>query len=245
MATANPVYGRFDPYKSINEQIKVYPPTLSRFDLVIALEDKPDEIKDHEVGLAIAKRFRPSNDNDTTQKEIDDELLHKYLTYARTNYKPIGNEELDEYLATYYVKIHKNGEDPRANESVNRFAGAIAKLRLHEVITEEDYEEAIKIKEFSYKTLGIDLENVDIDNVRGHTDNKDRERRKQILKVMEWYINTVENLEAEAIPKDILLEQCKQQHGMGKSKFYDAFAQLKNGDEIYEYNKKVYFKKQD
>ena len=247
-AIGNPVYGRFDPYKTdINEQLNIYPPLLSRYDIVIALEDKQDATKDRAIGKSILNKFRPGNDemeDDTTQ--IDHELLQKYLAYARNNYNPvpIGNEELDTFLLDYYLDSRAIGKDARSFEAVNRFAGAIAKLQLHDQINVEDYAEAINMQNYSLETLGMEpLEGkIDIDNVRGNTNNRDRENRKKILKVMDGYINSVENLEDEAIPKNVLLDECQKQFGMGKTTFYNAFGQLKNGKEIYEHHRKVYFK---
>lgn len=247
-AIGNPVYGRFDPYKTdINEQLNIYPPLLSRYDIVIALEDKQDATKDRAIGKSILNKFRPGNDkweDDTTQ--IDQELLQKYLAYARNNYNPVpvDNEELDTFLLDYYLDSRAIGKDARSFEAVNRFAGAIAKLQLHDQINVEDYQQAIDMQNYSLETLGMEpLEGkIDIDNVRGNTNNKDRENRKKILKVMDGYINSVENLEDEAIPKNVLLDECQKQFGMGKTTFYNAFSQLKNGKEIYEHHRKVYFK---
>jgi replicative DNA helicase Mcm len=40
LAAANPKLGRFDPYKSIAEQINLPSPILSRFALIFVVEDK-------------------------------------------------------------------------------------------------------------------------------------------------------------------------------------------------------------
>lgn len=246
-AIGNPVYGRFDPYKDVNEQLNIYPPLLSRYDMVIALEDLKDETKDRAIGKSILNKFRPGNDNPEDGKtQIGQELLKKYLAYARSNYNPVpvANEELDKYLLDYYLESRAIGKDARSFEAVNRFAGAIAKLQLHDQINVEDYTEAIDMQNYSLKTLGMEpLDGkIDIDNVRGNTSNKDKANRKKILKVITGYIDNVENLEDGAIPKDILLEECQKQFDMGKSTFYKTFKQLKDGQEIYEHHRKVYLK---
>lgn len=248
MAIGNPVYGRFDPYKDVNEQLNIYPPLLSRYDMVIALEDKKDATKDRAIGRSILNKFRPHEDQEDANESIriDHDLLQKYLAYARNNYKPVpvDNEELDTYLLDYYLESREIGKDARSFEAVNRFAGAIAKLQLHDQTNVEDYEEAINMQNYSLETLGMEpLDGkIDIDNVRGNTSNKDRANRKKILKVMTGYITSAENLEAEAIPKNVLLEECQKQYNMGKTTFYNAFGQLKDGKEIYEHHRKVYFK---
>lgn len=246
-AIGNPVYGRFDPYKDMNDQLNIYPPLLSRYDLVIALEDKKDQTKDHAIGKSILNKFRPVkteiNDN-TDLPRIDQELLRKYLAYARNHYKPVplDDEALDKFLLDYYLESREIGKDARSFEAVNRFAGAIAKLQLHDNINIDDYDEAIKMQDYSLETLGMDPLNVDIDNVRGHINTKDKQHRKAIKNIMYNYIASVENLEDEAIPKDILKTEFMEQQNVKERVFYKAFKQLKDGNEIYEYNKKVYFK---
>lgn len=248
MAIGNPVYGRFDPYssKSINDQLNIYPPLLSRYDLVIALEDKEDEAKDKQIAQSILNKFRPGSNNtmDNDNKIIDPELLQKYLIYARKHYNPvpIDNKELDKFLIEYYLESRQMGKDARSFEAVNRFAGAIAKLQLNDQINVDDYKEAIDMQNYSLKTLGMDPTNVDIAELRGNINNKDKQHRKQILTVMHDYMNSEDNLDVDAIPKDVLLEICQEKYNMGKSTFYNAFRQLKNGKEIYEYHKQVYFK---
>lgn len=247
-AIGNPVYGRFDRYKEFDKQLNIYPPLLSRYDMVIALEDLKDESKDRAIGKSILNKFRPNtNDKDDDVPRIDQEMLQKYLAYARNNYNPvpIANEELEQYLLDYYLESRAIGKDARSFEAVNRFAGAIAKLQLHDQINVEDYAEAIDMQNYSLKTLGMEpLDGkIDIDKVRGNTNNKDRENRKKILKVITEYINSNSNLDVDAMPKDVLLEECRKPPiDMGKSTVYKIIRQLKAGKEIYEYNKRIYLK---
>ena len=247
LAIGNPVYGRFDPYKDINEQLNIYPPLLSRYDMVIALEDKNDEDKDRAIGKSIFNKFRPGNNNqeEDSQKRIDQELLQKYLIYARRHYKPvpIEDEELETFLVDeYYLESREMGKDARSFEAVNRFAGAIAKLQLHDQINVDDYQQAIDMQNFSLKSLGMDPSNVDIDELRGNINNKDKQHRKEILTVMHEYMASADNLDAEAMPKKLLMETCQATYNMGKQTFYNAYNQLKDGKEIYEHHKQVYFK---
>ena len=249
LATGNPVYGCFDPYstKSINDQINLYAALLSRFDIVIALEDKKDKKKDKQIGQSILNKFRPGNKDKEAdgKKRIDPELLQKYLIYARRNYKPvpIEDEALDKFLVDeYYLESREMGKDARSFEAVNRFAGAIAKLRLNDQINIDDYQKAIDMQNYSLKSLGMDPSNVDINEVRGNLNNKDKQHRKQVLTVMNDYMHSADNLDTDAIPKKVLLETCQDKYNVSSSTVYEAIKQLKNANEIYEYKKEVYFK---
>lgn len=46
LAAANPMYGRYDPKKSIEQNIQLPPALLSRFDLLWLIQDKPDKDND-------------------------------------------------------------------------------------------------------------------------------------------------------------------------------------------------------
>ena len=241
----NPVYGRFDQYKTINDQIKIYPALQSRFDIMFVLEDKPNKEKDTKIGYSILNSFRPGNKLIEDDKErIDHDLLRKYLAYARDNYNPIPveSEELDKFLIDYYLESRDIGKDARSFEAVNRFAGAIAKLRLVNDINVEDYKEAIDMQNYSIKSLGMDPLNVDIDNMRGNINTKDKEHRTAIINIMNKYMQSAGNLDDDAIPKQMLMDEFMKQQSVKERTFYKAFKQLKDGKEIYEYDNKVYFK---
>ena len=49
LAAANPKLGRFDPYKSVAEQINMPPALINRFDLIFPVKDIPDKEKDEKI----------------------------------------------------------------------------------------------------------------------------------------------------------------------------------------------------
>lgn len=53
LAAANPVGGHYNRAKTVNENLKINAPLLSRFDLVFILLDKPDELLDKRVSEQI------------------------------------------------------------------------------------------------------------------------------------------------------------------------------------------------
>lgn len=249
-AIGNPIYGRFDPYsnKSMNDQLNIYPPLLSRYDLVIALEDMPNVEMDTKIAQSILNQFKPKDFamEDDGQIRLTVDELRKYLAYCRNNFNPIpiNDDQMEGQLKDYYLKAREMGKDARSFLAVNRFAGAIAKLRQCDHIHMEDYNMAIDMQNYSLKTLGMDpLDGkIDIDNVRGNLNTKDKRNREAIKKVMTHYINSDDNLDVDSIPKQTLIDECQRQFDMAKSTFYNAFKQLKNANEVYEYNKNVYFK---
>ena len=70
LAAANPVYGRYDQYKTPNDNIGMQDSLLSRFDLLFIMLDKNEiendtEISDHVVRV---HRFRPHGEQDGERK---------------------------------------------------------------------------------------------------------------------------------------------------------------------------------
>lgn len=57
LASANPIHSKFDPKRSVVENINLDPPLLSRFDLIFLLLDKPNEENDRRLGKHIVGLF--------------------------------------------------------------------------------------------------------------------------------------------------------------------------------------------
>lgn len=66
LAAANPVYGRYDQYKTPHENIGMQDSLLSRFDLLFIMLDKNDIANDTEISDHVARvhRFRPVGEQD-------------------------------------------------------------------------------------------------------------------------------------------------------------------------------------
>jgi DNA replication licensing factor MCM7 len=55
LAAANPLYGRYNPTKSPEENINLPKALLSRFDLIFLLLDKHDQVKDEALAIHVTK----------------------------------------------------------------------------------------------------------------------------------------------------------------------------------------------
>ena len=146
IAVANPKMGRFDLSKPIYDQINLSPALLSRFDLIFAIIDTPDEEHDKNVAKHIL-------DYRTGRKQLDKEtieptLLRKYIAYARQNIHPVLSEDARNYLMDFYVNLRKKSKvidgiskipiTPRQLESLVRLSMAYARMKLKNTIELED-----------------------------------------------------------------------------------------------------------
>merc|ERR1719346_911750 len=120
LAVANPIDGRYDPQRTFAQNVNLTDPILSRFDVLCVLRDESDArqdemLADHVVSSHI--RSHPESDsNDKSVKPklqqrkshiepIDQELLQKYIVYARQKVFPKVTDIDREKLANFYKDI--------------------------------------------------------------------------------------------------------------------------------------------
>lgn len=175
LAAANPKHGRFDPYEPLAAQINLKEALLSRFDLIFACRDVPDEQRDREIAEHILSGAEAAN------PVFDTGFLRKYLAHAR-GLNPVMNRECEERLASYYQELRRKGTStgyypiyPRALRSLKRLAEASARLRLSEEITRDDAENAIRVYEAAFRPLiGEDTGDMDILEIGVSSQMRDR-----------------------------------------------------------------------
>ncbi|MFS8004447.1 putative DNA helicase [Helianthus anomalus] len=86
LAAANPVGGHYNRAKTVNENLKINAPLLSRFDLVFILLDKPDEQLDKQVSEHIMSLHAGSGDSSQTVKKLTaSQSVRSTDLYAKSN----------------------------------------------------------------------------------------------------------------------------------------------------------------
>mmetsp|Transcript_20268 Transcript_20268/g.30745 ORF Transcript_20268/g.30745 Transcript_20268/m.30745 type:complete len:1005 (+) Transcript_20268:228-3242(+) len=174
IAAANPIGGRYDSSCSFAENVELTDPILQRFDLLCVLQDTVDPIADErlasfvtrshmrsvatneyargEVELPAVQASSMVENGQSQLKVIPQELLRKYIQYARTNVKPMLREnDFDkEKIASLYVALRKesvtSGGVPiavRHIESIMRLAESHAKMHLREYVRDDDMDASI------------------------------------------------------------------------------------------------------
>lgn len=160
LAGANPKYSKFIEGKPLKEQLDIPPSTISRFDLIYVMEDKEDYDKD----LDKARKILTKDWQNNQDKIIDNELLKKYITYAKNHIFPRFSDEAIISLTEFYAEVRRVASEDddtgkpitlRELGAISRLAIARAKVELREIVTAEDSDEAIRIYQESLKTLGL------------------------------------------------------------------------------------------
>jgi len=172
LAAANPTFGRYDDSKNAAEQVDFQTTILSRFDMIFILRDQFDQEKDmkmaeHIIGVHV--RGGTAVEAQRDEDEIDVRTLKRYVAYARKTCAPRLDEGAAEVLQNYYVSVRQElaeadtesdaqGKPARAVpitvrqlEALVRIAESFAKMRLSEVATERDVNDAIDL--FTVSTL--------------------------------------------------------------------------------------------
>lgn len=171
LAAANPKYGRFDPNSYPADQFDIPPTLLSRFDLIFPIKDILDEEKDKQIarhilmqhGAAGAKIAELTDYEQVEAPPVSQELLRKYVAYAKRHVSPRLSSDATKRISDYYVELRKIGVKqgatpitPRQIEGLIRLAEASAKSRLSDIIEQKDADLAISLFEYMLNTLAVD-----------------------------------------------------------------------------------------
>ena len=194
LAAANPMYGKYDPFKNITENVNLPVPLLTRFDLIHVIRDKPSKEKDTKIAQHIINLHTPKG---IDQKSlIDSETLTKYLSYVK-RIDPKLTKEAEQKILDYYMKMRNvEAEDmitvtPRQLEGLIRMATARARLLLKTQVEEDDAERAIYLLQSMFENAGIDVNTgkVDLGVLQGRP-------RSEVSK-MQLFMDVMKSLEGE------------------------------------------------
>lgn len=168
IAAANPIGGRYDSSNNLADNVELTDPILQRFDVLCVLQDIVDPVADERLAKFVTDshmRSVPTRDvggenepvRSTTMGRADlipQDLLRKYIQYARTNVRPVlrGNTFDQEKVASLYVALRResaaSGGVPiavRHVESIMRMSEAHAKMHLRDYVRDDDMDAAIRM----------------------------------------------------------------------------------------------------
>ena len=205
LAAANPMFGKYDIFKNIYENVNLPIPLLTRFDLVFIVRDIPSQEKDRNIAQHIISQHGFSGTDTTSLIDID--ILTKYLSYAKRG-EPALTKEAENLIMEFYLKMRNiSGDDkenmititPRQLEGLIRLATARARLLLKNKVEGEDADRAIYLFNEMLKNSGTDVNTgkVDIGVLQG--------RPKSEVSKLQMFMEILRTLEGE--PKSSVPEQ--------------------------------------
>ncbi|CAD6231670.1 GSCOCG00001526001-RA-CDS [Cotesia congregata] len=166
IAASNPIGGRYDASMTFSENVDLSEPILSRFDILCIVKDEVDPMQDRHLAKFVVNshiKNHPTNVDRVLPPELIDDtaanditipqdLLKKYIVYARQNIHPkLTNVDQDK-VAKLYSQLRQEslatGSLPitvRHIESIIRMSEASAKMHLRDHVREDDINLAIRM----------------------------------------------------------------------------------------------------
>ncbi len=236
LAAANPSLGRYEPNRTVAENISLPVTILSRFDLIFVLRDVPNKESDSRMSEHILEIHRRGIS--PVESQIDSELLRKYVSYAKGVLPALSPEALKR-LKEFYLAMRNASESEgspvaitaRQLESLVRCAEARARVALRKEVTAEDAEAAIAIMKKSLEEVGIDLSSfkVDIDIIMTGRPKSIRDRLHIVL-------STLMDMEKQTgiVERDAFVSELETKHKIPKGEIERMISQLLREGTIYE-----------
>ncbi|XP_061091458.1 DNA replication licensing factor MCM7 [Conger conger] len=163
LAAANPAYGRYNPRKSLEQNIQLPAALLSRFDLLWLIQDRPDPDADLRLAQHITYVHQHCRQPPTHFTPIHMKLMRRYISLCQRR-QPAVPEALADYITAAYVEMRKEARvskdttftSARTLLSILRLSTALARLRLVDMVEKEDVNEAMRLMEMSKDSLQTD-----------------------------------------------------------------------------------------
>lgn len=168
IAAANPVKGRYDSQLSFADNVNLSDPILSRFDIMCVLRDEVDAAQDSDLATFVINSHinnHPTHEEEVkaealltdiskidTKERISQDLLKKYIIYARKYISPQLIKTNVDKITNFYAEIRKESQMiggfaimTRHIESIIRMAQASAKMHLRSEVRNDDIDLAISV----------------------------------------------------------------------------------------------------
>ena len=236
LAAANPALGRYEPHRTVAENISLPVTILSRFDLIFVLRDEPNKEADSKMSQHILEIHRRGLS--PVEPPIQTDLLRKYISYAK-GIKPVLTKEALQRLKDFYMAMRSASETEgspvaitaRQLESLVRTAEARARLALRKEILAEDAEAAIAIMNRSLEEVGIDVSSskFDIDLIMTGKPKSLRDKLQTVL-------STIMEMQRETglVEKIALLDELETKHKISAGEAERLLGQLLREGTVFE-----------
>uniref|UniRef100_A0A8D9E5A3 DNA replication licensing factor MCM6 n=2 Tax=Cacopsylla melanoneura TaxID=428564 RepID=A0A8D9E5A3_9HEMI len=152
LAAANPIGGQYDRTKSLQHNVSLSAPIMSRFDLFFVLIDECNEILDYGIARKIVSLH--SNHDDNIERVYTQDEVLRYITFAR-QFKPMITDEAAKLLVEMYTQLRQRDGNSsskatwrittRQLESLIRLSEAMAKMECLDEVLDRHVNEAYRL----------------------------------------------------------------------------------------------------
>ena len=255
LGAANPKYGRFDENEPLANQINMPPALLSRFDLIFALLDKPNQDKDAKIAEHIIKGHTRGQvirqGEDATDPELDyqailaetedlkpyfeSEFMRKYVKFAK-RVTPVLSKESQKLIMDTYLSIRKMGEGPNASvpitarqlEAFIRLSEASARIRLSRIVMKEDAQRAVRIVRYYLEKMAKDSGSMDVDKLMTGTPRSERNKISIVRRLIQ---DSSDHF--KGAPEHVVAQRAEEK-GITEAELKDILRKMKQAGEVYD-----------
>ncbi|XP_031848568.1 DNA replication licensing factor Mcm2 [Nomia melanderi] len=263
IAASNPIGGRYDASMTFSDNVDLSEPILSRFDILCVVKDEIDPMQDRHLAKFVVNshiRHHPTNadktipEDNTHDMSISQDLLRKYIVYAKQNVHPKLTNINQDKVAKLYSQLRQEslatGSLPitvRHIESIIRMAEASAKIHLRDHVQENDINIAIRMMLDSF----IDTQKYSVMRSMRQTFQKYLSYKKDHSELLYYILRQVtldtlafqkalhgNRITAIEISEKDLLDRAKQIDIHNVQPFYESDI-FKSNNFVYESKRKV------
>lgn len=198
LAAANPIESRYNPNKSVVENIDLPPTLMSRFDLIYLVLDRPQENLDRMLAKHLVELYYDDEvRQQLLQEQADSEIpvlsqkeFMEYISWSRRHIQPKITDAAAEKLVEGYVEMRSLGRiksnsgggrktitaTPRQLESLIRISEGLARMRHSQSVEEQDVDEAIRLHKVATMAAATDPRTgaIDLDSIAVGTSAQER-----------------------------------------------------------------------
>ncbi|KAJ0402599.1 hypothetical protein ATCC90586_003445 [Pythium insidiosum] len=204
LASANPIESRYNPNKSVIENVNILPTLLSRFDLIYLILDKPQPETDRQLARHIVALYFDDATRQQQQQQqqharlepISMRTLTEYIAFAKRHVHPKLTPAARDALVRAYLELRRMGHGgsasssrknitatPRQLESLIRIAEALAKMKLSDEVLARDVHEALRLMNVATQRAAMDPRTgtIDMDMINTGHSSSEREAVAQLV----------------------------------------------------------------
>ena len=198
LASANPVESRYNPKKSVVENIQLPPTLLSRFDLIYFILDQPNVDSDRRLAKHLVGLYY--EEPDIVEPPLSHDLLRDYILYARETIHPELSDLATQELIRSYLDMRRGGSGsgrttisatPRQLESLIRLSEALAKMRYSRIVDRRDVQEAVRLMKVATQAAATDPRTgrIDMDMITTGRSQVERDARDALSMAVKELLN--------------------------------------------------------
>lgn len=230
IAASNPIGGRYNARQTFAQNVELTQPIISRFDIICVIRDEVNEFKDATLAKFVVRSHRKSH-HDVEESElasiekldfedkiedyefIDQDLLKRYIVYARDRHRPAISSQQKEAIAKVYADMRRESNQTnsipitaRHIESIIRCAEAYAKMHLRNHVTSDDVRMAIKVILESFVSTQRNLVRKTMEQIFAVHLNYNRSTTEILLSILKNMVLEEQQIMKQKLGQDIPIE---------------------------------------